>query len=602
MIKFSPRSSSTPYVRLPPFSQGWASGALGLAIALGLVSGCGGEPGAEVNRGQEEAGLMQTGDRIILGTTLRPRTLDPADAYEVSSLNLIYNLGDRLYTYDFNADGLNSDGLDTNALNSDSKSSPNPGGNSGDLVPQLATELPQISDDGLTYTIPLRSGVTFHDGTAFDAAAMAFSLERFMTQGGKPAFLLRDIVDRVEATGDLELTIHLQQPFAAFTALLAFPGLSALSPTAYGESGGAAGGFQPEQWVGTGPYRLRDMEENTIHLEVFADYWGEPPANGGVDIQIYKDNPANLFNSFRTGQVDVAYLNFDPQQIETLMADAAAGRGQAVVTQGVAVTLMVLNQQQPPLDQLPVRRAIAAAVDRPLLLDRALQGQGELLYSLVPPQVPGSVPVFQPQESADRSTMLAQAQADLRAAGYGPENPAAVELWYPNGSPIRGQAAAVLQSSIPQALGGLVDLTVQGVDSATGFSNIGKGLYPSFLISWYPDFLDGDNYLHPFLSCEAGSAAQGCTQGGAQSQGSFYWSEAVNRLIAQERQAQDPQERLEILAQIQAIAAADVPYIPLWQDRDYAFSQTGVTGVTITPSQNFPLWTIAKPGIPKSDP
>lgn len=109
--------------------------------------------------------------RITVGTTQKPRTLDPADAYELRSIALIRNLSDRLYTYD-------------------------PG--STQVKPQLATALPTVSADGLTYTIALRQGVVFHDGTPFNAAAMAFSLQRFIQNKGKPAFLLAERVASVQ--------------------------------------------------------------------------------------------------------------------------------------------------------------------------------------------------------------------------------------------------------------------------------------------------------------------------------------------------------------------------------------------------------------------
>ncbi|MEB3273639.1 MAG: ABC transporter substrate-binding protein [Prochlorothrix sp.] len=540
------------------------------AIGLGLVGSCGGtgEPDPTVSpSGASGTGAGTSPARIVLGTTLRPRTLDPADAYEMSSLNVIFNLCDRLYSYDLD---------------------------STEILPQLATTDPEISADGLTYRIPLRDDVVFHDGTAFDAAAMAFSLERFMTQGGKPAFLLRDVVESVTATGDYEITIQLEQPFAAFHALLAFQGLCALSPTAYGENFGEAGNFQPDMLVGSGPYQLAEYSDDRIRLDLFPDYWGEAPANSGIDIQIYKDNSANLFNSFRTEQVDVAYLSLDAQQIQALQADAAVGQAQAIAAQGVAVAYMVLNHQQPPLDQPAVRQALALTIDRDLLADRALQGLGQPLYSLVPPQVFGSSPTFQPPAGETPAQRQAQAQTLLREAGFSAENPAVVQVWYPTSSPPRRLAAEVLKQSIAQNLEGLLQIEVQSVDAATGFSNIGKGIYPSFLLTWFPDFLDADNYIQPFLGCEIGSVVTGCTQGGAQTQGSGYWNEAVNRLIQQERQETDPTARAAIFAEIQSIAAQDLPFIPLWQEQDYAFAQPNVTGVTLTPSQTFPLWPIAK--------
>jgi peptide/nickel transport system substrate-binding protein len=80
--------------------------------------------------------------RITLGTTATINTLDPADAYGTFPSSLLYNLSDRLYTYKLGTT---------------------------DLEPQLATALPIVSADGLTYTVPLRQGVVFHDGAPFDA-------------------------------------------------------------------------------------------------------------------------------------------------------------------------------------------------------------------------------------------------------------------------------------------------------------------------------------------------------------------------------------------------------------------------------------------------
>lgn len=108
--------------------------------------------------------LTNPPDRIVIGTTSQIRTLDPADAYEFWAGNILVHLTDRLYTY-------------------------RPG--TTELMPQLARDFPQISEDGLVYRIPLRSGVKFQDGSSFDSGAMAFSLRRFMDKGGAPSFCSR---------------------------------------------------------------------------------------------------------------------------------------------------------------------------------------------------------------------------------------------------------------------------------------------------------------------------------------------------------------------------------------------------------------------------
>ncbi|ERN42288.1 ABC-type dipeptide transport system, periplasmic component [Rubidibacter lacunae KORDI 51-2] len=523
-----------------------------------LAASCNRPPTETDGSGSEDPATSQ---RVVIGTTLKPRTLDPADIYELAGLGVLYNLGDSLYTYDLGTT---------------------------ELKPQLATKFPTISPDGKTYVISVREGVTFHDGEPFNAAAMAFSLQRFIENGGKPAFLLADIVESVEATGEYELTVQLSQPFAAFPALLAFPGTCAVSPQAYTIG---AGEFTPNVFVGTGPYRLAEFASDSLRLEPFPDYWGDRPANEGVDIQIYASNSANLFNAFRTGDVDIAYQTFDASQIATLLSGADAGQWQAIAAPGTVLNYMVLNRNQPPLDRKEVRQAIAALVDRPLIVERVLQGLGEPIYSLVPSAFPAYEPVF---EEVYGDGDVERARALLEAEGFSTKNPVQIEVWHPSGSTIRSSVATTLKAYADRELSGLLQFEPRSVESATAFSNISKGIYPTFLVDWYPDFLDADNYVQPFLYCNNGSDADGCIEGAAQSQGSFFYSDRVNQLIEQQRGSQDPVARQELFAEIQAILAEEVPYIPLWQSKDYAFARKGIDGVTINPSQDFPFWTIAK--------
>ncbi len=499
--------------------------------------------------------------RITVGTTLKPRTLDPADSYEIAGLNVIYNLSDTLYTYELGT---------TN------------------LKPLLATEMPKISEDGLTYTIPLRQGVTFHDGTPFNAEAMAFSLKRFMENGGKPSFLLADTVASVSASGEYEITIKLKQPFSAFTSLLAFTGTCAVSPQAYqiGESK-----FNPNTFVGTGPYKLATSGSDSISLEVFENYWGEKPANQGVDMQIYSGNSANLYNGFRTGAIDVAYQSLDPDQIKSLLDGASQGKGQVVEAPGTVVNYLALNRNQKPLDNVKVRQAIAATIDRALINTRVLQGQAEPLYSLIPTPFDSYKPTFQ-EKYGDAD--IEKAKQLIKEAGFSETNPVIVEIWYPSSSTTRALVTATLKASAEKEFAGALQLQPNAVEGATAFSNLAKGIYPSFLANWYPDFLDADNYIQPFLDCAKGSVDKGCESGGAQSQGSFYYNEEMNQLISQQRKEQNPEKRKAIFAQIQDILAKDVPYIPLWQTKEYIFAQQGIEGVKINPSQSIPFWTITK--------
>lgn len=498
--------------------------------------------------------------RITIGTTAKPRTLDPADAYELASLGLIFNMSDRLYTY-------------------------NPG--STQIQPQLATALPKISADGLTYTIPLRKDVVFHDGTPFNAKAMEFSIQRFIENKGKPSFLLSDTIDSVKATKEYELTIRLKKPFAAFPALLAFSGVCPVSPKSY-QIG--ADKFQPNIFVGTGPYKLQEYGADSLKFDVFDQYWGEKPANKGINVQI-QSSPVNLFNAFKTGAFDVAYLSLQPDQIRSLEEGAKTGNWQAITAQGSVVSYMVLNRNQQPLDQPEVRKAIASLVNRSLLNDRVLYGQADPLYSMIPTTFNVSQPLFKNKYGDgefDRAKNL------LTAAGFSVEKPAKIQVWYPSSSPTRSLVAQTLKSLADTKMGGILQLEIKTVEGATFFKEISKGSYPIALLDWYPDFLDPDNYVQPFLACEQGSESKGCEKGGSQTQGAFYYSQTMNKLIDQQRQEQNPEARKKIFNQIQNLVLEDVPYIPLWQNKDYVFAQKGVNNVQLDPTQNLIYKNIKK--------
>ena len=522
-----------------------------------LVVSCNNRPAPAPTTSTPSAG---GNGRITVGTTLKPRTLDPADNYELAGSNVLTSLGDRLYTYKVGT---------------------------GELIPELATELPKVSKDGLTYTMGLRKGVVFHDGTPFNAEAMAFSLNRFIQNGGKPSALLSGIVDSVKATGEYELTIQLKNAFSAFPSLLAFSGLSAVSPKAY-EIG--VGKFQPRKFVGTGPYKLVEFTPSLIRLDVFDKYWGKKPPNQGIDFQILSSS-ANLFNSFRTGAVDIAYQTFDPQQIDSLKQMGASNGWQVIEERSNVITQMGLNIKQKPLDNILVRQAIAAMIDRPLLSDRIYQKQAQPLYSIIPDTFDSYKPVF---KTAYGDGNFTKAKELLAQAGYTKEKPLNLEVVYPGYSLTREQIASTLREYATQKLDGIVQIQPKAEEGATFFANSAKGIYQIILQDWYPDFGDADNYIQPFLSCTKGTAAKGCEQGASQSQGLFYYSDRMNQLIEQERKEQNPEARKKIFAQIQDLLAQDVPTIPLVQNKDYVFGQKGIQGLQVDPILKLPLWAISK--------
>ena len=523
-----------------------------VALILGSLPGC-----------QPKKGVVGEGmsNRMTLGTTAKVSTIDPADAYSSFAGILLYNLSDRLYTYQLGT---------------------------SDLVPQLATAMPTVSADGLTYRIALRSGVMFHDGERFDAQAMVFSLERFIKSKGAPSFLLGDAVESVRATGPLELSIKLKKPFTAFPALLAFSGACAVSPKAYTIQEGE---FRAKAFVGTGPYQLAEFGVDRIRLEPFKGYWGEKAANNGITVQFFS-NEANLFNAFRTGAVDLAFQSLAIEQTEMLKKEITTQGWQVIEQAGSGIDYLSLNVKSAPLDRLEVRQAIAAAIDRSAIESRVFRNQVTPLYSLIPSTLPEQLPTFRDRYGVTGNAELSKQL--LRKAGFSAANPLKLDLWYRSNLSKDQLTMITIKGLMKQSLGDLVTIELNGVDSATAYKNLDKGAYPTFLLDWSPDYLDADSYIQPFVDCAKGSDATGCEEGSTAQQGSFYFNDRVNRLIADSRKMQPMKTRQAIFSELQSIVSRDVPFVPLWQGRDYLFARKGVRGASLEATQKVPFVRLSK--------
>jgi peptide/nickel transport system substrate-binding protein len=209
--------------------------------------------------------------------------------------------------------------------------------------------------------------------------------------------------------------------------------------------------------------------------------------------------------------------------------------------------------------------------------------------------IPNSFDSYKPAfKDAYGDGNVEKVKALLTQAGFSKNKPFELEIYYASTSAERAQVVATFKEYAAQKLDGMMQIKPQGVETATLFANAEKGIYPSYLVSWVPDFGDADNYVQPLFSCSKGSVEKGCEQGASQSQGSFYYSEQMNKLIEAERQEKDPQARQKIFAQIQDLMAKDVPLVPLWLKKDYAFTQKTVKDVQLNPVLGPTFWEVSK--------
>jgi peptide/nickel transport system substrate-binding protein len=245
-----------------------------------------------------------------------------------------------------------------------------------------------ISEDGLIYTFNLRQGVTFHDGTPFDADAVKFNFERFLnpeaphyseTANGYFAFAgITPLIKSVDVLDAATVQITLNEPNNQFLRLGMedCPQMYMISPKAimeYGEEGLA---LHP---VGTGPFKFVARQPGvSIELERNDEYWGEAP---GLDQIVFREleDPATRMNAFYAGEINAIQ---DPvwDEIENLIDE-----GYTVTTNEDAPALwyMSLNMQHPQLADPRVRQAINLAIDREGLVEEVLRGYARPAYTML---------------------------------------------------------------------------------------------------------------------------------------------------------------------------------------------------------------------------
>jgi peptide/nickel transport system substrate-binding protein len=236
-------------------------------------------------------------------------------------------------------------------------------GSDGAVNPGLA-ESWDISDDGMTYTFNLRSGVMFHDGTAMDAEDVKFSLDRARaedsTNAQKPLFAAILEVAVVDAT---TVQVELSAPTGAFLFNMAWGDAVIVAP----ESADTLA-TNP---VGTGPFRFAEwVQGDRVELVANPDYWGAAPALTEATFKFISD-PTAAFASMMAGDVD-AFPNFPaPETLRQLEADP---RFSVIVGSTEGETILSTNNAN--VTDVRVRKAIAHAINRQDIIDGAMFGYG----------------------------------------------------------------------------------------------------------------------------------------------------------------------------------------------------------------------------------
>ena len=387
----------------------------------------------------------------------------------------------------------------------------------GSVTPLLAQSW-RSDPDGKAYTFTLRSGVKFHDGEAFDSSAVKFSFERARAEGSpnKAKKAVFDNISRIDTPDANTVILVLKNadgtlPFrlGEATAVILHPKSVATASTAP---------------VGTGPFRFVDWKKgSSISLAKFEGYRNAAAVKLNKAQFRFIADPAAQVAALLAGDVD-AFPRFGAvQNLSQFQADARFAVAQGG-TEGK--TIVAINNRKKPLDDVRVRRAIAAAIDRKAVIAGATEGLGTPIGSHLVPSDAGYIDLtgvnpYNPDK----------ARALLKEAGVALPLKLTLSLPPPQYARKGGEIVASQLAKVG------IEAKIEAVEWAQWLSGPFKGNFDLTIIS-HVEPLDLDRYADP----------------------SYYWgydSKAFRDLLTRYNSTTEAKTRLALLGDLQRLLATD---------------------------------------------
>ncbi|WP_203135224.1 ABC transporter substrate-binding protein [Microbacterium sp. JZ31] len=520
------------------------------AVAALALAGC--AAGGNGDGGDGGGGAAAGDNLILVGTTDKVTTLDPAGSYDNGSLAVQTQVFPYLVNTDYN---------------------------STEVVPDLAETAEFTSPTQYTVTLP--EGLKWANGNDLTSSDVKFSFDRNIAiadPNGASSLLynLESVETPDETTVVFNLKTENDQVFPFI--LTSFPG------AIVDEDVFSATEITPDQEIVdanafAGPYTITSWQFNeTVEFTPYADYQGllDAAANDGVILNYYSES-SNLKLAVQQGDVDVAYRSLAPTDVEDLGGDenltVHEGPGGEIRYIVFNFNTQPYGAETPEADEakaLAVRQAVASLVDREAISDQVYNGTYTPLYSYVPEGFTGATEVLKDlYGDGDGGPDAAKAAELLEAAGV--ETPVALSLQYSpdHYGPNSGDEYAMVEEQLEAD--GLFDVDLKSTEWVQYSEDRTADVYPAYQLGWFPDYSDADNYLSPFFQTE-------------NFLGNHYSNPEVDELILQQAVTPDADERTGLIEEIQAKVAEDLSTVPLLQGAQTLVSSADIDGVVLDAS------------------
>ena len=441
------------------------------------------------------------------------------------------------------------------------------------IVPKLA-ESWSVSSDGLAWTFVLRRGIKFHDGTDFDAAAVAANLDR-ARQVAHPlrgpagaerfrayAALLEgfddaSVIARVEAKDGTTVVVTTRTPFGPLLADLAMPTFAMVSPKSMRDDPAGWSTAASSAAAGTGPFMFRPgawQPGVQIALERNLSYWSKDQSGAAlpyvdrVVFRVIRDETARI-GELRSGNIDTI-RDLTPAALPTVKADPNL---QLITRPAFNATYLGITATTAPLDRVEVRRAIAMAIDKPLLAAVLYSGGGVPASQLLAPGMLGyddSVVEFYRYDAAAAKRLLADAGLP---SGF------ATEIHYPTSWRSQYPDPRRVAESVAADLARIgIAATVRAAEPTAHRADSRAGRLPLWVGDASGESADPDSFI---------------ADGGA-------WAgDVVRELLRRARYEADASKRTELYKQASKLIQRDAARIPLMHALTFVAATKKVRGL-----------------------
>jgi peptide/nickel transport system substrate-binding protein len=495
------------------------------------------------------------GEALIVGTTDKVVSIDPAGSYDNGSLNV----QTQVYQYLLNF--------------SEGSTEPTP-----DAAENCEFTKPS------EYTCTMKDGLKFANGHALTASDVAFSFQRIVkiADPSGPSTLL-GAMEKVEAKDDKTVVFTLKgENDQTFPQVL----VTSAGPIVDEETYPADRKISDDEAVKangfSGPYTIGKYDKNQLaEFKANPDYDGTyGKAKEDAVTMRYYAKAENLKLDIESGDIDVAFRSLTPTDI----ADLEKTEGLKVYTgAGGELRYIVFNLKTMPGDtkeqKLAIRKAMASSVDREALSTQVYKDTFTPAYSMVPQGQEGATEPFKDLYGAGPD----KAKAEKFLSDANVDTPVNIKLQY---NPDHyGSNSDQEYNAVKRQLEdtGLFTVDLQSTEWTTYQDESRKDAYPVFQLGWFPDFPDADNYLQPFLSEGKGNF----TNSHYNDPKEGLADPTMTKLLTDERSEPDKAARMDIIGKIQDRLAEQVPYLPLLSGAQVAVARDGVTGVENTLDASF---------------